>query len=107
MNHVRIKSNGEPHETKIWIDGVELLNVTRLSFTIGTQEHMLATVTATMYVDELDIDGGMHARRESREVARLTDLEALERALMLVGETGARELLDHAIRLIAERSQTA
>ena len=107
MNHVRIKSNGEPMNTEIWIDGIRLENVTHLEFSIGTQEHMLATVTATMYVDELDIDGAMNAERRTREVARMTDLEALERAILLVGEKGARELLDYAIRLIAERAKTA
>lgn len=107
MNHVRIESNGEPHETKIFVDGIRLENVTHLALSIGTREHMLATITATVYVDELVIDGAMNLERTAREVARMTDLEALERAILLVGEKGARELMDCAIRLIAERAKTA
>lgn len=55
MNHVRIKSDGTPFGTKVFVDGVELTNV--VSFEVRAIGQQLHTVDVRMYIDELEIDG--------------------------------------------------
>ena len=107
MQRCRIVSDGTPHNTHVFLDGVELQNIKHIKVEIGTNERMLATVTAVVYIDELEINGNLRIERFARDVARMTNQEALERALLLVGELGASEIQQHLIELISKATGAA
>jgi hypothetical protein len=105
VNHVRIATDGTPPNTHIFIDGVELTNVTHVAFEIGVDEPMIATVTARMFVNELDVQGSAVVDRVHRQAAKLADIEAIERVLLMLGTSGAQRVIEFAIGLLAERAK--
>ena len=101
MNHVRIKSDGTPQNTSITVDGVELENVTDFVIRGTVDSYHVVDVSLRMYIDELDIDGAIEVRRNEREAVRLSDIEAIDRAIQLIGESGVRSLMQRLIELLA------
>jgi hypothetical protein len=98
-SHVRIKSDGTPQNTSIFVDGVELRNV--VSFEIrGTIEQLqVFDVRLRMYIDEIDVDGVLEVARD-RDLVMMADQEAIERTVTLLGETGASALTQRLMEML-------
>lgn len=102
MNKVRIISKGSGETTQIYIDGVEMTNVTHISFYCGVQQEMQATITARMYVDTLEVNGELNLVRQ-KDVARMSDEECLERALMLIESGTGDDMREVLLRALSQR----
>jgi hypothetical protein len=103
MSHVRVFSDGTPDNTRIEVDGKPLDNVVAIQLDLRVQTIPLVKVTMVMYVDEIDVVDIARVERSTREVARMSDIECLERALMLIGESGSQQIVEQAIRVLHDR----
>lgn len=102
MNHVKIVSNGFSTGTQLYLDGKPLDNVVNLRIECAPQAFVVAEVTMRCYVDEIDIEGDMQYIANVREVAKMTDVECIERAMVILGERTTDALREALIRALAE-----
>jgi len=103
MNHVRLvlrAPEGRITDAVIEIDGVRLQDLTSLRIECSAaDQRLMATFTARVYVEHLEVEGEAETLVNQ---STMSDVEALERAMMLLGETDGRAVLEALIQRIAE-----
>lgn len=95
MSHVVIRGQ------RLFVDGVEMRHVRGFELVQYAPTMDSPVLRVELYVDDLDVDVQGDVIERPRLVAKLTDFEALERALQLLGENAAPKFIALAREALA------